>query len=280
MGSSGLSRMIAVDSFHESIGRPATETMRSPGSMPAAAPGRRRVAGLAGLALARRGEGARRDRADGRRGLCHAESHQEHPEEHDGQHEVHERAAEHDDDALPHGQSIERAVLVAGRDRVHAGVTGVLHETAEEPRRVLVDPLALGRREHADHRDVAAERDRLHAVLGLAAAPRPDGRPEADHVLGHLDAEQLGGHEVPDLVQADRQGEADHDDDDADDEGEHGIHPMSVLPTPWGPLSFGCENGCRDPLGRRGLRSARDAADALVRRAPCDALRLRRARRP
>ena len=39
MASSGLSRMIAVDSFHESIGWPATETMRSPGSMPAAAPG-------------------------------------------------------------------------------------------------------------------------------------------------------------------------------------------------------------------------------------------------
>ena len=159
------------------------------------------------------------------------------------------------DDALPDGQSIERAVLVAGRDRLHAGIARVLHEAAEEPRRVLVHPLALGRREHADHRDVAAERDRLHAVLGLAAALRPDGRPEADHVLGHLDAEELGGHEVPDLVQADRHGEADHDDDDAEDEGEHGIHPMSVLPTPWGPLSFGCENGCRG----RSLAPARPA---------------------
>ncbi len=39
MGSSGLSRMIAVDSFQVSIGRPSTDTMRSPGSMPAAAPG-------------------------------------------------------------------------------------------------------------------------------------------------------------------------------------------------------------------------------------------------
>ena len=31
--------MIAVDSLHDVIGSPATDTMRSPGSMPAAAPG-------------------------------------------------------------------------------------------------------------------------------------------------------------------------------------------------------------------------------------------------
>ena len=78
------------------------------------------------------------------------------------------------DDALPDGQPVEGAVLVAGRDRLHAGVAGVLHEAAEESGRVLVHLLALGGREHADHRDVAAERDRLHAVLGLALALRPD----------------------------------------------------------------------------------------------------------
>ncbi len=40
--------------------------------------------------------------------------------------------------------------------------------------------------------DVAAERDRLEAVLGLAAAPRHDRRAEADHVLAHPHPEALG----------------------------------------------------------------------------------------
>ncbi len=67
------------------------------------------------------------------------------------------------------------------------------------PRDPLGDParqpprrLPRWAREHADHPDVAAERDGLDAVLGLAAPPRPDRRAEADHVLGAPDAEPLG----------------------------------------------------------------------------------------
>ena len=97
----------------------------------------------------------------------------------------------------------------------------------------------LAGREHADHRDVAAERDGLDAVLGLALAEREQRLAEPDHVLGDLDAEQLGGNEVPDLVQADRQGEADHHDDDAEDEEQHGFHAARLPP------------GSLEPAGRR-----------------------------
>ena len=69
-------------------------------------------------------------------------------------------------------------------------------------------------REHADHPDVAAERDGLDAVLGLTAPARPDGGAEADHVLGDLDAEPLGGQQVAELVQGD-------DDTDAEDDEQH-----------------------------------------------------------
>src|SRR5204862_181216 len=67
----------------------------------------------------------------------------------------------------------------------------------------------------------AAERDRLDPVLRLALVPRPDGRTEPHHVLGHLDPELLGGHEVTDLVQGDRQADAEGDDEHADDVGDH-----------------------------------------------------------
>ena len=50
-------------------------------------------------------------------------------------------------------------------------------------------------------------RDRLDAVLGLAATERPQARPEADEELGGLHARAAGGDEVPGLV------EHDHEDD-------------------------------------------------------------------
>ena len=87
----------------------------------------------------------------------------------------------------------------------------------------LLDPadtMPAGRaapgREHADHADVAAERDGLDAVLGLAALPGPDRRAEADHVLGHADAEPLGRDQVADLVQGDGHRDADDDGEDAE----------------------------------------------------------------
>jgi membrane-associated protease RseP (regulator of RpoE activity) len=70
------------------------------------------------------------------------------------------------------------------------------------------------RREHPDDLDVAAERDRLHAVLGLAEPLAPHRGAEADEVLRDLPAEGLGRDHVPELVEPDRdQDRADEDDD-------------------------------------------------------------------
>ena len=56
---------------------------------------------------------------------------------------------------------------------------------------------------HADDAAVAAERDRLDAVLGLAPRERPEARAEADEELGDLHARALGRDEVAELVQHD-----------------------------------------------------------------------------
>ncbi len=63
---------------------------------------------------------------------------------------------------------------------------------------------------HADDPDVAAERQRLHAVLRLAATERPDSRPEAEEELADLHARAPGGDVVTGLV------EHDHRDDPHD----------------------------------------------------------------
>ena len=51
--------------------------------------------------------------------------------------------------------------------------------------------------------------------LGLADPPGPEARAEPDHVLADAHAEELRGQEVTDLVQADRQAEADQHEHDA-----------------------------------------------------------------
>src|SRR5699024_1954954 len=48
-----------------------------------------------------------------------------------------------------------------------------------------------------------------------------DGRPETDHVLGDAHPEQLGGNQVPDLVQRDRHRQAHADDHDPQREQRH-----------------------------------------------------------
>ncbi len=78
----------------------------------------------------------------------------------------------------------------------------------------LVGELVGVGREHPDDLDVAAERDRLDAVLGLAALPAPDGGAEADEVLGDLPAELLRGDHVAELVEADRRQDREHEDHD------------------------------------------------------------------
>ncbi len=107
--------------------------------------------------------------------------------------EVHRRAGDQHDGALPDRRPPERPVLVRGRELV----------------------LERG---HPDDLHEAAGRDRLHAVLGLAAPERPQRRAEAGEVLRHLHAEALGGEHVTGLVQADRHQDAEGEDEHAEPE--------------------------------------------------------------
>ena len=84
-----------------------------------------------------------------------------------------------------HRQLVEEPALVAGLTSRAASWRGLLGQrwpTARAGRGRRL-PSAL-RREHPDHPDVAAERDGLDAVLGLAAPARPQRGAEADQVLG------------------------------------------------------------------------------------------------
>ena len=182
---------------------------------------RRRVAGLGDRHDALRHRG---DDGAGLRG-GDAVDRDEDGEQHDADEQVHHRAAEHDDDLLGHREAVEHAVLVAGAHLFQAGGARLVDELAEPAR--ARDPhgargVTGARGEHADHPDVAAQRHRLDAVLGLAAATGPHRGPEPDHVLGHPHAEPLGRHEVPDLVQGDRGGDTGGHEEDTEDEGEHG----------------------------------------------------------
>src|SRR5438105_2501752 len=77
------------------------------------------------------------------------------------------------------------------------------------PERLLaIAPRLVGRVDlfevrHAHDADVAAEGQRLHAVLGLAPANRPEPRAEPHEELGDLHAAPLGRDEVAQLVQHD-----------------------------------------------------------------------------
>ncbi len=53
-------------------------------------------------------------------------------EQHDREQQVHERPAEHDDDALPHRQPVEDAVVVVAQHRLVVGGARVLHHRREE----------------------------------------------------------------------------------------------------------------------------------------------------
>src|SRR5690606_28519520 len=164
------------------------------------------------------GDDARRDRADGGGLLLDPEAHEDGEEQRHGQDEVHEGAGEHDDDPFPRPARVEQALVVAGLQFLEGRRAGVLDHAAPRGGGAGLQPSVGSGREHADHADVAAERDGLDAVLGLAPLPRPQGRAEADHVLRHADAEHLGRRQVAQFVPGDGEQQADREDDYAEDE--------------------------------------------------------------
>src|SRR4029078_8598050 len=84
--------------------------------------------------------------------------------------------------------------------------------------------------------------DRLEPVLGLATSARPDGLADTDHVLGDLDAEPLGGQEVTERVQRDRDAHTEGEEQDSE-KVHHGTsvslsaRPRTPLARFWPPVS-------------------------------------------
>ena len=152
------------------------------------------------------------------------------PEEEERDEQVDRGAPGHHDHLLPPGHLVEEPVLVADLDVLPLGRAGVGDQLGEDAGVGLADPHhavalvvvdrvvavlveVLGtRRQHPDDLDVAAERDRLDAVLGLADLLAPHRRPEADEPLGDLPAEHLGGDHVTELVEPDRGQDGDEED--------------------------------------------------------------------
>ena len=135
--------------------------------------------------------------------------------------QVHRRTAQHNHHALEHRQLIEQAVLIARLQTLSIRRTRLLSQgrkRARTPRMTLlmvILHLSRARRIHANHRNVTTQRDRLETVLSLAAAEREHGLTKANHVLRNAHIEQLRGHQVPHLVQGNRDGNSDCHEDNA-----------------------------------------------------------------
>ena len=133
-----------------------------------------------------RGGTARDDRADrGARAFGDAATDDHHEEQQERDEQVHGDTREHDLHAIAVAALPVGAGLVFGID---------LFEAA-----------------HADDPHVAAERERLHAVLGLSALERPQARPEPEEELGDLHARALRGDVVAGLVEHHHEHDADDD---------------------------------------------------------------------
>ena len=165
MASTSTSRPFAVDGEHDRV--PAVRFDRGLQRVPARH--RLPVDGDDAVALLQarlRGRALRDDGVDGGAralGDAAADDHHEEQEERDDQ--VHGDAGEHDLQAIAVAALPVGARLVGGVD---------LFEAA-----------------HPDDAHVAAERERLHAVLGLAALERPQPRSEPEEELGDLHARAL-----------------------------------------------------------------------------------------
>src|SRR3712207_8482969 len=87
--------------------------------------------------------------------LRDAEAHEHDREEDDGEHQVVEGPGEHDDDPLPPGLLVEHPVAVARQDVVERLAADLGDEAAHAGRALAL--ALLGRRDHADDADVAAQ---------------------------------------------------------------------------------------------------------------------------
>src|SRR5690606_34024508 len=142
-------------------------------------------------------------------------------EEHHREDQVLERPRRHHDDPLPRGARVELPVRVLGPDVHRRLPAGVVDEALERAgAAAAAQRLALGRRQHADHADVAAERDQLDAELRLADLARPQRLAEPDEELRDLDAELARRQVVAELVPGHRE----HDPGEQQQDPEHEHH--------------------------------------------------------
>ena len=128
--------MIADASANVSTPVPSTETMTSPGCRPACG-GRRDRIGSAAHSVRSASAGITHSLTDWMVVVArlHADAGQQDREQHDREQQVHDGAAEHDDDALPDGELVEDAVVVLAQQRLVVRGARVLHHRGEEARR-------------------------------------------------------------------------------------------------------------------------------------------------
>ena len=173
-GSPGDSRMIADASANVVIGWPSTCTMTSPGCRPAAAAGATGSDAAHSVRSASAGMTHSLTLATVVVAVCTPMPDEEDGEQDDREQQVHDRTAEHDDDALPDRELVEDVIVVVARAASRRWRRGRPAPSSRRSRRrrdrrdarPRPRSRSLGRRRvHARHRDVAAERNRLESVL-------------------------------------------------------------------------------------------------------------------
>ena len=260
---SALPRICAWKLSQSLKGVPLKLTISSPGSMPGLRRRGRRV-GRGAVARPASATGMTQAGTDGDRGLDDlvarvAVGREEDREQREGDGDVDHRAAGHHDHLLPPREAVEEPVGVVLLDVLPLRRAGVGDQLGEHPGvgaahlvhrlavlvvRRLLDEVLRARGQHPDDLDVAAERDGLDAVLGVADLLAPHRRAEADEPLRDLAAELLGRDEVTELVEPDRDQDR-HDEGDDTQGVEQGGHAGR---------SFGC--GAGRGAGRAQIRAA------------------------
>ena len=134
------------------------------------------------------------DGRDGGTRCRYTDTDHQNPEDPDRQDEVHHRSGDHHDDPLTRVQLVELPAVIGRSDLRAVTGAGFLHDVADHAGRphgggADLLPTVGARRHHADHPDIAAQRDRLEAVFRLPDLLGEHGLAEADHVLGGPDIE-------------------------------------------------------------------------------------------